>query len=148
MGSTYSFQDVTATLVGPPAFNVDLGYGSSNSEEGITFSMVDDKNTMLIGADGGGMHSLHAGNAGTATVRLLKVSATNQKLMLAYTAQKVSSSLWGQNVLTLVNTASGDTFVCTQGAFKKLPDFTYAKDGDVIEWAFDFIRIDPLLGTY
>jgi len=41
---------------------IDLGYGAAIAEEGITFAMAGDKNTMTIGADGEGMHSLHADN--------------------------------------------------------------------------------------
>ncbi|MBU9403923.1 DUF3277 family protein, partial [Burkholderia multivorans] len=61
--ATYSFQDVTATIVGPGgAFS--LGYGSANAEEGITIAQAGDKNTMTVGADGEVMHSLHADKSG------------------------------------------------------------------------------------
>lgn len=144
---TYSFLDVNATLVGAGAI-IDLGAGSANSEEGITTSMVDDKNTMTVGADGEGMHSLHAGKAGTVTVRLLKTSPQNAKLMALYDAQSLSSSLWGQNIITITNTSSNDAIGCRSCAFKKRPDLSYKKDGDVVEWVFDSIKIDAILGTY
>lgn len=60
--STYSFIDVTASLTGPSGA-VDLGYGAANSDEGIVVSMTEAKNTMTTGADGEGMHSLHAAKA-------------------------------------------------------------------------------------
>ncbi|AUO22523.1 phage protein [Pseudomonas sp. NC02] len=144
---TYSFLDVNATLVGAGAV-IDLGAGSANAEEGISTAMVDDKNTMLIGADGEGMHSLHAGKSGTVTVRLLKTSPQNAKLMALYDAQGLSSSLWGMNVITITNSASGDAIGCRGCAFKKRPDLNYKKDGDIVEWVFDSIKIDAILGTY
>ena len=49
--ATYSFMDVTASLSGPTG-EIDLGYGSASSEEGITVAMGGPKNTMTIGADG------------------------------------------------------------------------------------------------
>ena len=53
--TTYSFQDVAATIVGPGgAFS--LGYGEATAEEGITIVRAGDKNTMTIGSDGEGMH--------------------------------------------------------------------------------------------
>ena len=55
--ATYSFMDVTASLSGPTG-EIDLGYGSASSEEGITVAMGGPKNTMTIGADGEVMHSL------------------------------------------------------------------------------------------
>ncbi|GAB7212501.1 hypothetical protein OS31_40110 [Dickeya oryzae] len=78
---TYSFMDVTATLVGPTG-SIDLGYGSANSDEGITVTMAEAKNTMTIGADGEVMHSLHAGKAGTVTINLQKTSPVNKKAEL------------------------------------------------------------------
>lgn len=84
--STYSFLDVQATLVGPTGI-VQLGYGAAVADEGISIEAAGDKNTMIIGADGEGMHSLHADKSGTVTVRLLKTSPTNAKLMVMYDAQ-------------------------------------------------------------
>lgn len=145
--ASYSFKDVTATFVGPTGV-FSLGYGSANAEEGIDIVAAGDKNTMTVGADGEGMHSLHADKSGQITVRLLKTSPMNQKLMSTYDAQAISSSLWGQNVITVSNTASGDLHVGRQCAFKKKPDMKYAKDGDIIAWVFDVVKIDSALGTY
>ncbi|MGY2438558.1 phage structural protein [Pseudomonas sp. SDO52101_S400] len=145
--ATYSFLDVNASLVGAGAV-LDLGAGSANAEEGITISRVEDKNTMITGADGEGMHSLHAGKAGTVTFRYLQTSPTNAKLMALYDAQSLSSSLWGQNVITVTNSASGDGHGCRSCAFKKVPDMSYKKDGGFYEWVFDAIKIDSILGTY
>ncbi|WP_236209012.1 phage structural protein [Pseudomonas tohonis] len=143
----YSFLDVNATLVGVGAV-IDLGAGSGNAEEGITIAAAGDKNTMLIGADGEGMHSLHADKSGTVTVRLLKVSKANAKLMALYDAQSLSSAAWGQNVITVTHSTSGDVTACRSCAFKKRPDMSYKKDGDIIEWVFDALKIDTILGTY
>lgn len=145
--STYSFQDVSATLVGVGAV-IDLGYGSANAEEGITISMAGDKNTMTIGADGEGMHSLHADKSGQITVRLLKTSPQNAKLMALYDAQSLSSSAWGMNVITVANSASIDIHTGRKCAFRKKPDMRYAKDGDIVEWVFDAVKIDSILGIY
>lgn len=45
--ATYSFMDVTASLSGPTG-EIDLGYGSASSEEGITVAMGGPKNTMTM----------------------------------------------------------------------------------------------------
>ncbi|WP_288074674.1 phage protein [Pseudomonas sp.] len=145
--AAYSFLDVNATLVGAGAV-IDLGAGSANAEEGISIVMAGDKNTMLIGADGEGMHSLHADKSGQVTVRLLKTSPKNAQLMTLYDAQSLSSSAWGQNVITVTHSVSGDTNVARSCAFKKRPDLNYKKDGDIVEWVFDSIKIDGILGTY
>lgn len=145
--TTYSFQDVQATLAGPGGV-VNLGYGAAIAEEGISIEMAGDKNTMLIGADGEGMHSLHADKSGTVTVRCLKTSPTNAKLQAIYTAQTLDSALHGSNVITVTNPKSGDTTVARSVAFQKKPALNYKKDGDIIEWQFHALKIDSILGVY
>ncbi|HDV6320869.1 TPA: DUF3277 family protein [Burkholderia multivorans] len=145
--TTYSFQDVAATIVGPGgAFSV--GYGEATAEEGITIARAGDKNTMTIGSDGEGMHSLHADKSGQVTLRYLKTAPINAKLMALYDAQSLDSRLWGKNLIEVRQTAAGDVTTAHSCAFKKAPDLKYAKDGDVVEWVFDAIKIDNILGTY
>lgn len=144
---TYSFLDVQASLVGPTG-SVNLGYGAAVADEGITIEMAGDKNTMMIGADGEGMHSLHADKSGTVTVRLLKTSPTNAILQAMYDAQTLTSSLHGSNIITIAQSQSGDITVARSCAFKRKPSLSYKKDGDFMEWAFDSIKIDTILGTY
>ena len=145
--ATYSFLDVTASLTGPTGV-IDLGQGSANSEEGITQTMGGNKNTMTIGADGEVMHSLHADKSGTITVTLLKTSPVNKKLSLAYNAQSQSSATWGNNVIVIRNTASGDISTARSCAFQKQPDFNNAKEGGTVAWVFDCGKIDQLLGAF
>ena len=145
--ATYSFRDVTASLTGPTGV-IDLGQGSANSEEGITQTMGGNKNTMTIGADGEVMHSLHADKSGTITVTLLKTSPVNKKLSLAYNAQSQSSATWGNNVIVIRNTASGDISTARSCAFQKQPDFNNAKEGGTVAWVFDCGKIDQLLGEF
>ena len=145
--ATYSFLDVAASLTGPTGV-IDLGQGSANSEEGITQTMGGNKNTMTIGADGEVMHSLHADKSGTITVTLLKTSPVNKKLSLAYNAQSQSSATWGNNVIVIRNTASGDISTARSCAFQKQPDFNNAKEGGTVAWVFDCGKIDQLLGEF
>jgi hypothetical protein len=145
--SAYSFMDVFASLVGPGG-DIDLGYGSGAAEEGIDIAMVEDKNTMTVGADGEYMHSLHAGNAATATLRFLKTSPTNNLLITLFNAQKMSSALWGKNMILVRQTASGDLHTCVGCAFKRRTNTGYKKVGDFYEWAFDVGRVESELGRY
>ncbi|MBR8380712.1 DUF3277 family protein, partial [Burkholderia cenocepacia] len=124
------------------------GYGEATAEEGIVIARAGDKNTMTIGSDGEGMHSLHADKSGQVTLRYLKTAPVNAKLMAMYDAQSLSSSLWGKNLIEVSQTAAGDVITARSCAFKKAPELKYAKDGDIVEWIFDSIKIDSLLGTY
>lgn len=145
--STYSFIDVSASLSGATGI-VDLGYGSANADEGITVTMTEAKNTMTTGADGEVMHSLHAGKSGTITVVLLKTSPVNKKLSLMYNAQSQSSATWGNNVIVVRNSASGDLVTARSCAFQKQPDHANAKVGTTVSWAFDCGKIDEVLGEF
>lgn len=147
MSGTYSFIDVSASLTGPTG-SIDLGYGSANSEEGITAVMAEAKNTMTVGADGEVMHSLHAGKSGTITVTLLKTSPVNKKLSLMYNAQSQSSATWGNNVIVVRNKVSGDISTARSCAFQKQPDHANAKVGNTVSWVFDCGKIDQLLGEF
>jgi len=145
--STYGFIDVSATLTGPTG-NIELGYGSATSDEGISVAMPGAKNTMTTGADGEVMHSLHADKSGTITVTLLKTSPTNKKLNLAYNAQSQSSALWGNNIIVIRNRVSGDMITARSCAFQKQPDNANAKTGNTMAWVFDCGKIDQILGEF
>lgn len=141
----YSFLNVVATLIGPTGV-INLGQGAAVAEEGITIEAVEDKNNMVIGADGRGQHSLIASDARLVTVRLLKTSPVNAQLQIMYDAQSISSALWGQNVFNVVDTGRGDLVIVQSSAFKKQPAITYAKEGGLMEWQFDGISGSAILG--
>jgi Protein of unknown function (DUF3277) len=147
MSSSYSFMDVFANLTGPTG-SINLGYGAQNSDEGISFEMVEDKNTMTVGADGAVMHSLHAGRAGHIRVRLLKTSPVNALLEAMYNAQTVTAALHGQNTIVCNQRAANDVTTAQSVAFKKKPNLNYGKEGGLVEWEFDAGRVDSILGTY
>lgn len=144
MNNVYSFLDVSCAIVGPGG-SFSMGAGSANSEEGITVEPSGDINTMQVGADGEGQHSLHGDKSGTAVVRLLKTSPVNQQLMDLYNFQTASASQHGQNTITLRD-LRGDEITLRQVAFTKVPPLTYAKDAGMNEWGFSAIKIDRQLG--
>lgn len=145
MSSSYSFLNVQAAITGPTG-SFSIGSGSANAEEGITISMEEDKTTLTIGADGEGMHSLHAGKSGTVTVRLLKTSPVNAQLSVMYNLTTSQAGLYGQNIITVSDVERGDFITARGCGFQKHPDLTYAKDGGLVEWTFKAIKIDQLLG--
>jgi len=144
--ATYSFLNVNCTIVGPGGEGINLAAGAASAEEGITLEMAEDKNVMTIGADGKGQHSLIASDACTITVRLLKTSPANGKLQIMYDLQSASSALWGINTITVSDLARGDISVAQSCAFKKKATLTYAKEGGMMEWVFDGISLNTVLG--
>lgn len=143
ISATYSFLDVTVTISGP---GLQVTFDGDVAEEGITLDMIADKNTMTIGAGGGGMHSLHASQAGRVTVNLLKTGPANAILSSGYNFQQGSSAFWGQNFLTINNPVSGDNITGQHGAFVRQSPVVYATIGGMNCWAFDFVSLDEILG--
>ncbi|EYU14203.1 DUF3277 family protein [Photorhabdus aegyptia] len=145
--ATYSFLDVSASITGVGG-SFDLGNGAALSDEGITVTMSESKNTMTTGADGEVMHSLHATKSGTITVNLLKTSSVNAKLNAMLSAQSLSSAAWGNNVIVIRNKQSNDIAVARSVAFQKQPDLQNNKAGGTVSWVFDCGKIDIMLGTF
>lgn len=133
--ATYSFLSVQGAISGPGGAFV-LGSTAGVADEGITSSMVEEKDLATPGADGALMHTLRASNVGKMAVRLLKTSAINAQLMQMYNLQKANPAIWGQNVITVSDVNRGDNSVLSQAAFVKKPDFTWDKDGKMNEWEF------------
>lgn len=144
--NSYSFADCLADIQGPNG-SATLGAGAGPAEEGITITQLDDKGSMTIGADGSGMQSLHMSKAGRITLRLLKTSPTNAILMAMYNADSASAAVWGQNTIVIRDPTRGDEITCQWVAFQKVPDISFAKDGNVHEWTFNAVQIDYILGT-
>jgi Protein of unknown function (DUF3277) len=142
----YSFLDILGAVTGP-GMSFSIGMDEGIAEEGITIAMDENKNTKTMGADGSGMHSLHAGKGGSVTIRTLKTSPLNYLLDQAYSFQTTSSANHGQNVISIRDVARGDSFTAQRCAFRKLPDNINAKDGGTMEWVFDAIIVDMLLGN-
>lgn len=143
----YSFLNIVASIVGPGLPGLNLGVGAAVAEEGITIAPSEDKNSMIIGADGKGQHTLIASNGGLITMRFLKTSPTNGFLQLAYDLQSASSSLWGQNLITVADTGRLELNTCQSCAFKKKPEVVYDKAGPMMEWTFDSLTINSILGV-
>ena len=90
--STYSFADISASLVGPGGA-ISLGYGSGVADEGIAIAAKAEKSAMTVGADGEVMHTLRADKSGTVTLTYLKTSPVNAQLQALYDAQSLDSRL-------------------------------------------------------
>lgn len=145
--TVYSFLDVHAAISGPGGNFPLSGEEAGAAEEGISIEPTADKSTMVEGADGGWMHSLHGGSSGTVTVRLLKTSTINAQLMAMHDHQTSSATRHGRNTITIRDTARGDVITCSGVAFARTPPLAYAKTAGTIEWVFHAGRIARTLGT-
>jgi len=143
--NTYSFLDVACAISGPGG-DVNLSTGVGVDKGGITMAELEDKATMVVGADGAVMHSLHASKAARVTIRLQKTSAANAALNAMYRYQTTSAAYYGQNTITVRDPVRGDIATCQQCGFVKHPDLVYAEDGGIMEWTFNCGIYDPKVG--
>lgn len=141
--SVYSFLDVHCTIASVAGV-IDVGSGNGNAQEGITIQRNNDKATMTIGADGSGMHNLMGDKSGRITIRLLKTSPTNKRLTVLYNAETLSSNVYGQGVITVTNSHTGETHTATGVGIARFPDSNNATEGGIQEWVFNCIEIDSL----
>ena len=144
--NTYSFLDVHATIVGPGGAFA-LGAGAGVAEEGISIESTGEIDTMLIGADGEGQHTLHADKSGRISIRLLKTSPTNALLSAMLAFQRTGGSTHGQNTIVVTDTNRGDVITARQCAFSKVPPLSYGKEAGIVEWEFTAVKIDPVLAA-
>lgn len=144
--STYSFNDVVATIDGPGG-SVNLASDAGAAEEGISIEPVNDLSSMTIGAGGDGQHNMSADSSVTVTVRLLKTSPVNAQLMNMLNQQQLSSASHGRNVITVRDVARGDQIVCEKAAFARRPSLSFGKEGGTNEWTFNAISSNTILGV-
>lgn len=143
---TYSFISIAASIKDPNG-TFSIGSGAGVAKEGITIAFVDDKGSLITGADGQGMHSLHASRAAVITLRLLKTSPTNALLQDLYDATTASPADYGASSIVLRDPNRGDVASCLGCGMRKFPDTVYDDAGPLMEWSWNSARTSILLGT-
>src|SRR4051812_32744086 len=103
---SYSFVNVSASISGPGGL-ISLGSGSANTDDGIQIEYNAEADSMTIGLDGTPIHSLSPDKSAKITVTLSKLSSVNARLSAMFDAQRLSSSLWANNTVTIQDSASG-----------------------------------------
>lgn len=144
MATTYSFKDLigafTHPLAGAYILSGNIGLGQ------VTVSMVTEKTSTDISADGTPMISYIAGDNGTVTLECQQTSNLNSFMLGWFNAVNVSAkggdvSNWANAALTLRNATTGTSHICTGGAPAKVPDKTYAAQGGKVNWIVPFADI-------
>lgn len=143
---TYSFLDAQCAIA-DDAGSFSMGNGAGVAEEGITITMNDDKGSLVTGADGQGMHSLHAGRSGMVTVRLLKTSPVNAQLSALYAATTQSGADYGRSTISVRDPVRGDNISCSGCGIRKHPDTAFSKTGNTVEWIWNAAQVDIRLGS-
>jgi hypothetical protein len=132
--ASYSFKDTFCSLEGPGG-SLSLGTAGVGTE-GITISANTDRNIMEVGCGGAVQNSLVLNYSGTISLSLLKTSPGQYILNEMFNFQSASAVQWGKNIITL-QTSNGDSVVCSQVSFKKMPSQEYKTAAGMVTWEFD-----------
>lgn len=146
--STYSFAQVSATLVYPSIngdITVDLTSGGVG-EGGIQIESALDTNSMKNGADGSVQHSLRIARPGHMQIEVMRNNFLNSQLAACYNVTTASAASHGFIVVTIVDNVSGETTVASHCACKKLPTNMYKQDAEPIVWEFDVGNVEYIAG--
>lgn len=137
MSTTYSFKDTSGAfvhpLVGPFTFAGKIGLGQ------FTLSMSTEKSVHDVSADGHVMISAISGDNGNVAIEVQQTSRLHTFLMSWYNAVKTlmdqgNVQNWATATLTVRNIVDGSTHVCRGISPSKIPDKTYAAQGQRITW--------------
>ena len=142
MYSTYSFEDVTATLNFAGVIPIEVtgkGVGS------IDISMATEKTAHDVAADGAVMISKIKGNNGSIAMNIQQSSPTHKLLLLWYNyLLNSSSSTWANNSITVRNNVNGESTIAIGVSPQKLPDKSYQAQGQRVTWNFMAADISQL----
>lgn len=141
----YSFLSVQGSLIGP-GLNAQIGSTSGAAKEGLSTEWDEDKTVITTGADGSIMTTLRASMTGRCVARFLKTSPMNAVLMQAFNFQRASAANWGQNNITITDSARGDVVTGVQMSFIKGPNNAWSEEGNILEWSFVGI-VTEILGV-
>jgi len=140
----YSFFDVVATISGPGGSGTLSDGGVANEGISVEFN---ERVTTQYGADGNWIHVLHAAKGGRVTIRLMKNGLANALLNGIFDFDTSSSANTGQNVITVVNPVTGDSWTAIGCAGVKKPNVSYATEATSLEWVFNAGIIDGVFGS-
>jgi hypothetical protein len=136
MSTTYSFQDVTATI-----YHSSLGVSRTISGEGmgkITVAYTDNLTESDLGADGAVMVTKVLSARGTITLDIQQTSSANAWLIdRINTLVNADASEWAGWTITITeNFDNGITISASSAALVKRPDRNDAQQGDHVSWEF------------
>lgn len=130
--TTYSFTDLSGAIA-HPALGAYTFTGEGAGE--ISVSMTTERTAHDVAADGSVMVTKIAGNNGSISIAVQQTSPIHQWLLNWYNyLVAADTSQWAQSALTLRNTVTGDSHVCTGVSPQKVPDKSYQAQGQRVTW--------------
>ena len=136
VGTTYSFKDLTGSLVGQ---NLVLLFGGELGIGKVTFTNHTDHNAQDTAADGVVVHSFVAGDSGEIEIECQQTSIVHHALLNWLNSLKTSSmngdiSAWAGTNGIFRNTLDGSVHQCVGVSPQKAADKTYTASMGRVNW--------------
>lgn len=139
--TVYSFSNITASISHPSTGAIS----TSNSGVGsIGISMLTDRTTHDIAADGGIFILKVDGNNGIISLQVQQTSELHRwMLQLAgfLMTPTVDHKTWAEINMSIQDNNMNTLYRCTGGSLIKIPDLTFATDGQSVTWIIYFADI-------
>ncbi len=145
MPVTYSFAEVTCAIEGPGGrFSLSEG---NVADEGISIEMTDDKSTMTTGGHPW-WDALPPREPFRPDHDPPIEEQPHQQIADRFVSEAIGKqrSLGSKYYLIGQFGLAGRPYLCAQCAFVRMPTNNNAKDGGTMEWTFNSLDIDSVLG--
>lgn len=148
IGTTYSYKDLSGAFESP-ALLAPLVFGGQVGCDTITVTNDTQHGTKDIAADGTVMPSFVAGDGGTVTIVCQQTSIVHKTLLAWLNILKTQSmhgdvSNWANSRMLLRNAVDGSTHDIEGIMPNKIPDKSYAANGQKITWTLEACNIVSL----
>jgi hypothetical protein len=145
IGTTYSYKD-TAGAFDSPAVGAPLVFGGQIGADTITVTNDTQHGTKDTAADGTVMPSFVAGDSGVVTIVCQQTSIVHKYLLawlniLKTAAMNGDVSNWANTRMLLRNTLDGTAHDIEGVMPNKIPDKSYAANGQKITWTLEACNI-------
>lgn len=138
--STYSFDDITATITHPDFSSYSLkneGVGS------IRKTMANDRTVHDVAADGSVMISKIKVKNGSLTIQAQQTSNLHSYLKKLYKyCESAAATAWAKITIVINDRMTGDVVNASYGSFKKLSDEGWQAQGEQVTWELMFAEIN------
>ena len=130
--TTYSFTDLAGSISHPTlGFYLFDGTGVGS----VTISKANDRSAHDVAADGSVMVSKICGNNGRITIEMQQTSPLHKWLETWFNALvQLPTSEWASTNITLRNTATGTSHICSGVSPQKEPDSVYQSQVQRVSW--------------
>lgn len=138
--STYSFDDITATIAHPDFSSYSLKNEGTGS---IRKTMANDRTVHDVAADGSVMISKIKVKNGSLTIQAQQTSNLHSYLTKLYKyCESAAASTWAKITVVIQDKMTGRTVNASYGSFKKLGDEGWQAQGEQVSWELMFAEIN------